>query len=232
MRGSSAQSEIASPGAGPVARRIVQVGLLLGLCLTPSLSAEEALPVNKIEEDWEVVIGEPNADETAPQLYVVTTPTGDLSGQYAVFEINNVTLPDFYGGGLQFQTWWDDQATGEAHHDDFSSLATAGETIKFTISMRVWGDGTISYRVKNGQSQTWGTFGADYSLWIRRQSDLTNLSGYSPETSARFSRVGFGRGRVSKFQIKQVRYYNANDSTQTLLNTDDTVRDAQIDEPT
>jgi hypothetical protein len=123
-------------------------------------------------------------------------------------------------------------ATAEAHHNNFNALATAGETIKFTVGMRLYGDGTISYRVKNGQSQTWGAFGNDFSLRIVRNTDRVNLSGYSPDVSAKFSRVGFGRGRVTKFQIKQVRYYNTFGGSDNLLNTDDTVRDALINEPT
>lgn len=200
---------------------------VMAVCLAPHVWADPGQPVMKVEEDWEVVIGEPNSDEIAPQLYVVTTPTGNLDGQYSVFEINNVTLPDFYGGGLQFQTWWDDQATGEAHHNNFSALSSAGETIKFTVSMRI-SSGGISYRVKNGVSQTWGTFGASPSLRIWQPSELSNLAGYDPDKSARLSRVGFGRGRVTSFTLKTIRYY---DGSNNLQNTDTTARDALVEEP-
>lgn len=207
--------------------RLLGWAVVLGSCLSPSASAVEGQPAAKIEEDWEVVIGEPNAEETAPQLYVVTSPTGDLSGQYAVFEINNVTLPDFYGGGLQFQTWWGDQATGEAHHSNFSSLSTGGETITFTVRMSLYPD-SISFRIKNGQSQTWGPFGVDYSLRILQSTSVATLGGYNPDNSAKWSRVGFGLGRVTKFVLKQVRYYDSNGN---LLSTDTTERDALVEEP-
>lgn len=206
--------------------RWVQLSAVMLLCLAPSASAFQSPAATKIEEDWEIQIGEPSPDEVLPQLYVVTTPTGDLSGQYSVFEINNLLLPDFYGGGLQFQTWWGDQATGEAHHSDYKALSTNAETIKFTVSMRVLG-GSLYFRVKNGTSTTWGDFGSNPTLRIVQPSNVSDLSGYNPENSAKFSRVGSGRGRVTKFTLKEVRYYDGT----TLLSTDTTSRDALIDEP-
>lgn len=222
---------LSAPGRRSVGR-LLQASFVLAVCLTPAVNAfeGEAPPTPfVIEEDWEVVIGEPSFEENLPQLYVVTTPTGHIDEDYSVFEINNLLLPDFYGGGLQFQTWYGDYATGEAHHSDFSSLANAGETITFTVRMRTWGDGNVSFRIKNGQSTTWGQFGQDYSLWIFRNCGVNNLSNYDPDKSARFSRVGFGRDRVTSFKIKEVRYY---DFTGNLISTDATVRDAQADEPT
>lgn len=212
-----------------VGSRFVRLAAVLALCLTPPVSGYTTGPVMRIEEDWEIVIAEPSPEENLPQLYVVTTPTGNTDGQYSVFEINNLLLPDYYGGGLQFQTWWGDQATGEAHHSNYSSLTTAGETINFSTRMRAWGDGNVSFRVQNGTSTTWGSFGLNNSLRIVRWCGLYNLSSYDPESSAKFSRVGSGRGRVQAFRIKQVRYY---DNDGNLLSTDNTIRDAQLDEPT
>jgi hypothetical protein len=214
--------------AATAGSRLLRIAAVVALCLTPPAHAFVGATVMRIEEDWEVVVGEPSPDENLPQLYVVTTPTGNVDGQYSVFEINNLLLPDFYGGGLQFQTWWGDQATGEAHHSNYSSLASNGETITFTTRMRAWGDGTISFRIQNGQSTTWGAFGNNNSLRIVRDCELSDLSTYNPESSAKFSRVGSGRGRITTFRIKQVRYYDANGN---LISTDNTTRDAQIDEP-
>lgn len=127
-----------------VRSRFVRLAALLALCVAPLANGFDSGPVMQIQEDWEVVVGEPSPDENLPQLYVVSTPTGNLDGQYSVFEINNLLLPDFYGGGLQFQTWWSDQATGEAHHSNYSSLSSNGETITFTVKLRAWGDGNVS----------------------------------------------------------------------------------------
>jgi hypothetical protein len=207
--------------------RSVRLAVVMTLCLALPAGAFNAPSVAKVEEDWEIVVGEPSDDEVLPQLYVVTTPTGTIDGQYSVLEINNLLLPDFYGGGLQFQSWHGEIATGEKHHDDFNALSTTGETITFTVSMKVI-NGVLRFRVKNGQSTTWGTFGSGESLTIYQTSEVSDLSGYDPEQSAKLSRVGSGRNRVTAFKLKKVRYY---DVFNNLLSTDSTVRDAQIDEP-
>jgi hypothetical protein len=212
-----------------VKSRWCHLALILGLCLTPPVGASDGDgdSINKIEEDWEIIIGEPSEDEILPQLYVVTTPTDNTHGVYSVFEINNLLLPDFYGGGLQLQTWSNNVPTGEAHHEGFKALATSGETITFTVRMRIL-EGDLRFRVFNGNSTTWGSFGQNYSLWLKVPTDLNDLSSYNPDNSAKFSRVGSGRGRVTQFRLKKVRYYHDN----TLKSTDETPRDAQIDEPT
>jgi hypothetical protein len=213
--------------------RFLQLAALTAFCLAAPVGAFDGTsgsgqPVAKIEEDWIIVVDEPSDEEILPQLYIVTTPTGNLDGTYSVFEVNNLLLPDFYGGGLQFQTWVGKDATGEAHHDSFNALSTNGETITFTVGMKVE-DGNLRFKVKNGVSTTWGAFGSDESLAIWVPSNVSDLSGYNPEHSAKFSRVGAGRGRVNKFQLQQVRYYDASGN---LLSTDTTARDAQVDEPT
>jgi hypothetical protein len=208
--------------------RIVQLAVIFTLCLAVPAGAVVGPSVAKVEEDWEIIVDDPSPDEVLPQLYVVTSPTGNITGQYSVFEINNLLLPDFYGGGLQFQTWSGEQATGEAHHSNFNAFSTAGETITFTVSMRLSSFGDMIFKVKNGQSTTWGAFGENNSLRISESSTVSDLSGYDPEQSARLSRVGSGRNRVTAFRIKQIRYY---DVYNNLLATDSTVRDAQIDEP-
>lgn len=182
----------------------------------PTSAQAPATPITKVEEDWELVVGEPDPDNNAPQVFIVNTPTDNLNGSYAVFEINNLSLPDYYGGGLQLQSWWGETNTSNIHHSSLRTLATTGESITFTTQMRVQ-DGQIRYRVKDGVSTTWGAFGGT-SLTITRWTNLSDLSGYSPETSATNSRVGFSGNRVQKLELKRVRYYSGLDlvSTQEL----------------
>ena len=207
--------------------RVCQLALVLGLCLAQPAGASSP-SATTIEEDWEIVIGDPDSDAIAPQLFVVTSPNGGIDGLYSVFEINNLSLPDFYGGGLQFQTWIGEDSVGECHENNFNSLSTAGETITFTVRMSLHTDsGYLSFRIKNGQSQTWGAFGTSNELRLFEQTNLTDLNGYSPDASAYYSRVGFGGTRVTKMVLKEVRYYQGS----TLILTDSTVRDATVENP-
>jgi hypothetical protein len=194
--------------------------LAFACCLAPGAVAESDLTITAIEEDWEIEIGTPAADQISPQIFVVNTPTGNLNGAHAVFEINNLNLPDFYGGGLQFQGWVGEDPFAECHHDSFGALWHEGEVVTFTTSMRAT-DGIMHFQVANGNSETWGTFGEGNSLRIVAGGQAESFAEYSPEASVHFSRVGFGGNRVKRFVLKKVRYYHQ----QTLVATDDTERD-------
>jgi len=193
---------------------------LCACCLAPPAGADGNVPITSIEEDWEIEIGAPDPEQISPQLFVVTTPTGNLNGVHAVFEINNLNLPDFYGGGLQFQGWLGEDPFAECHHGSFGALCHAGEVITFTTELRST-EGNTQLQVKNGHSETWGSFGEGNSLRIVASGQGTSLDGYSPEASVHYSRVGFGGNRVKRFVLKQVRYFH----NQTLVFTDAAVRD-------
>jgi hypothetical protein len=190
-----------------------------GCLAQPSLGEDGPATITRIEEDWVLEVGTPSPDEIAPQVFIVTTPTATLDGLHSVFEINNLSLPDFYGGGLQLQLWNGESNMAESHHDCFAALAEPDEQITFTVQMRVW-DNDFRVKVINGQSSTWGPFGADDSLKVSAGCNLPHLTQYSPDKSTEFSRVGFAGHRVSKLALKQVRYY----SYGVLVNTDTTER--------
>lgn len=195
-------------GAGPIV-------LLLILCSSGPVAAEAPPAViTRIEEDWSLQIGVPSPDENAPQITIVNSPSGNLNGAYAVFEINHIPVPEFFGGGLQLQSWSGDQNVGACHHSDFSSLSTPDEQIKFTTSLSL-SDGTLQFEVRDGESATWGDFGGDGSLALSLATSLTDLSGYSPDKSAAFSRVSFAGNRVKKLVLTEVRYFSGADLVQT-----------------
>lgn len=195
--------------------------LSLALCALAGgrAAAQEATTITAVEEDWFIQVGTPSPEETAPQITIVTTPTGHLQGHYAVFEMNHIPVPEFFSGGLQLQSWSGEQNLGARHFANTSGLAIPGEQITFTVRMSVQ-DGRLRFKVVNGQSQTWGNFGDEGSLRQRVFTSMTNLNGYDPDKSAEFSRVSFAGNRVSKLALKRVRYYSGS----TLLDTDETER--------
>jgi hypothetical protein len=62
--------------------------------------AQEQATVIRVEEDWQLVVREPDAESTAPQVTCVISPCGDLDGLYASIELNHQTQPDFASGGV------------------------------------------------------------------------------------------------------------------------------------
>jgi len=187
------------------------------------VSAQTDTTVVKVEEDWELVIGEPSPDSDAPQVTCVISPYEGAQSVHAAFELNHRSLPSFVAGGMQLQAWnyenfitRDSAATG--------ALSTSGETITWTMKMKLL-EGNLYFYVRNGNSTTWGQFGGWGDLTLSIPWSLSSLAGYSPETSVEQSGVGYASNRVSRLVLKEVRYYNAanelvaQDTTQRVVHT-------------
>ena len=56
--------------------------------------------VMRVEEDWALVVAEPDIDNNSPQVTCVISPLSMASG-YAAFDINYRTQPNYAAGGLQ-----------------------------------------------------------------------------------------------------------------------------------
>jgi hypothetical protein len=208
------------PPAVSKGSRSLTTGLLLGvLAIALTAAAQEAsVPYDRIEEDWEIVVAEPDPDTHAPQLINVMSPTGDLSEDYGVLELNHCTQPDYVEGGLQLQFWSDEEYQLNYTPKPSLLLAIPAETIRYTVAMAIE-NGHLKFRVLNGTSTSWGTFGGD-SFVVSRPARRPNLSAYSTSVSTAKSRVAFASHRVEKFSLKRVRYYHNN----TLIKTDETVQ--------
>lgn len=177
---------------------------------TPSARAETPdVPelVDRIEEDWHVVVGDPDPESDSPQILNVMSPLATIQDEHAVFEINHVTQPEYSAGGLQLQRW-----TGPEHCvestpvSDYGTFAQAGEDVRYTLRMSLR-DSVLYYSVRNGTSQTWGSFGAPGQFRLSVGSGMKTLSRYSPAFSVSESKVAFGTHRVEKFERTEIRYY-------------------------
>lgn len=214
------------PPAVSANRPLLAAGLLFvasAITLT-AFAADVIIPYDRIEEDWEVVIGEPDPDTHAPQLINVISPTPTLTGDYGMLELNHGTQPEYFEGGLQLQMWRDDEYDSNYTPRPSLLLSIPGETIRYTMAMSIEQE-KLKIRVKNGTSTSWGSFGGD-SLVVSCPARQPNLSNYSTLLSVAKSRVAFAKHRVEKFSLKRVRYYH-NDE---LVKTDETVR--QVYPPT
>ena len=202
--------------------RRVRGGVLGATCVVLGLLGvtvpAAAQQVVRVEEDWELVLGEPDPVIVGPQVTTTMSPTGNLDGVYFTFEINHRSLPWWTPGGLTIHQW-----SGEARVQSFdrsnrSVMQTSGETVSWTQILSV--DGTnLTFQIKNGSSTTWGPFG--YSNMFKLRTAFSgDLSGYSPDLSVAQSGAAFAGNRVQLLRIKEVRLTLS--SGQTL--TDSTPR--------
>ncbi len=180
------------------------------------LLGDSSSDIDRVEEDWELVISEPSPEDEAPQILNVFSPNGTQDSDFFVFEINHCTQPDYTAGGLQLQHWLGNSVQAWENLPEAAQLSTPQETITYTLRMRMLGD-NMRVSVRNGVSETWGEFHSD-PLQIVHSTDLQNLNGYRSSNSVAKSRVGFASYRVTRFVLKEVRYY----SNDVLVQTDTT----------
>ena len=169
-------------------------------------SYEGTPDVYRVEEDWELVLDSPSDAKVAPQLMTVMSPKADLSDLYGMVTWNYREIPTFYSGGLQLQSWSDDLFLYSKNFRE-GEFSTTGETITWTQSLKV-NNNILTLRIKNGQSDTWGSFGGT-EMQLSELTLVNNLNQYSPEVSVKNSAVTYGAYRVIKMRIKEVRYYDA-----------------------
>ncbi len=193
--------------------------VLAGISILPALaSAPTAEPVIRVEEDWELVVNEPNDGTQSPQFHTVMSPDGTVDGYFAQTLWNYRETPDFAAGGVQLQSYNGEELlrTRSVEH---RPLSTTAETITWTQSLETDGT-TLTFSVANGVSTTWGEFGRDMN--ISSTANLPELNQYSADASAADSCVTYGANRVESLTLVRVRYYSADG----LLAVDNTPRPA------
>lgn len=197
---------------------------LVAVASRTAWSAEVAVPANvdRIEEDWYLQIGEPDAENDSPQILSVVSPFGSTDGQHAIFEINHCTQPDYSAGGMQLQRWsGPERCAAMTRTINSGVLSIPSEEVTYTTRMSL-SNGKLTYSIENGNSQTWGAFGGNVPYNLSVWTTLTTLSGYSPDFSVSESKVAYGSHRVKMFKIKKIRYYwhgdvVAEDSTERVV---------------
>lgn len=207
------------------AHLVAAIGAALVFCLAAEAIGADPAAVMRVEEDWEIQIGVPDPDNDAPQIINVIAPQAGIKGPHAVFELNHQTYPEYASGGMQFQYWNGDLKFGYRCNPDPNVLAHDNEVIRYTLSMRLSAN-TLTFEVLGGTSTTWAAFGGQGYLKLGVGTTLTSLDTYDPQTSLKYSRVGFSPNRVGVFALKEVRLYSADGQLVTTL-TGDALGDAE-----
>lgn len=179
----------------------------------------------RVEQDWRLVIGDPQPDVDAPQIITVFGPRNPLTGLHAVYEINHSTMPDYSEGGMQLQAWSGNSLVGYKSQFAPAELSVPNETITYTTATEVQTDGRVRMEVINGVSDTWGTFDGDRALRLRVPSSIEDLNDWDPTNSIKHSRIGYGANRIVMFKRTEIRYFNR-DGLLDHTTTEDTVIEA------
>lgn len=181
---------------------------VLGACLP--VSAQEVV---RVEEDWELVLGEPDPVIVGPQVTTTMSPTGNLDGLYFTFEINHRSAPWWTPGGLTIHQWSGEARVQSFDRSDRSVMQTSGEIVSWTQILSADGS-NLTFQVKDGCSTTWGPFG--YSNMFKLRTNWSgNLNGYTPDLSVAQSGAAFAGNRVQLLRIKEIRVTYSNGQTLT-----------------
>jgi hypothetical protein len=179
-----------------------------------------------VEEDWQVVVDNPDPVAVGPQITNCLSPNSDPAGAFVTFYVNYQDYPAWSPGGLQLKAYGvpsspsDSPPVVDSSSQGSGVCETQGETITWTQRMSLSG-GNLNVNVVNGQSTTWGKFGqGEGTLGVSATSTLADLGGYSPDYSVSKSGVSWQSNHVTSMTLVQVRYYSGG----KLVSTDSTPR--------
>jgi hypothetical protein len=154
-----------------------------------------------IEEHWELKLGNPDPDVSAPQTTMVVSPTGSVDGVHFLFTLNHLSVPDYQPGGMQVQ-WWDgDQLVDSASFGN-EAFSVEEETVRWRQRVSIQ-DGNLTFQILNGESDTWGSFGGD-ALTLNHPTSLTSLNSYRPGVSLTESQVSYAENRVGSLTLMKL----------------------------
>jgi hypothetical protein len=189
---------------------------ILGLWSSNVAAAEPH--VYMVEEDWELVVGEPKPAIHSPQLSFYLFPDAASPGVYFRLQLNHAARQDFAGGGFMVTAVVNEVAHDEAKSDFRTPLTYDGERLKWTSAMAVM-NGELLYAIKDGLGSHWGSFGGpDYILRMPAGA-VRSLDGYSPQESVKSLEIGFGSNRVKTLVLKKARlHYSNQEVVEVVLN--------------
>ena len=169
----------------------------------------------QIEEHWELAVGEPDAQLSAPQATMVMSPHENLDGQYFVFTINHRSVPSYEPGGMQVQLW-----NGNDAVDAESSSAAAVRPVERRDSMGTAAEGRERHPVV--RSGGWfvrlrGAASAATEVWpFHRPRRWRVSTAIRPAISLTESQVGYAGNRVQRLLLKKLVWLTDDGETHEL----------------
>lgn len=173
--------------------------------ICPPATAQPTL--ERVEEDWELVVGDPDWAVDAPQVSVTMIPFTSAPHLQLQLNLNHALSPDFVSGGIQLRVVDEDSLLGQLHLHAGEKLEYESETVRWTSAVQKI-PGGYSFGIASGISQSWGAFGGnDYLLGLSQSLVGGNLEGYTYVRSLENSGVSFAGNRVQSLRLLRVRYF-------------------------
>src|SRR5688500_7769802 len=152
-----------------IVRRAFPTCVFAAVAMSLGVNLATGQTIVEVQEDWELVIADPDSNSAGPQVTCVISPFAHVNSLYAALELNQQTHPQYIPGGVQLHTWDGECILQSENFPSEAVLSTQGETIQWTQRMAIVGD-EIVFDTDDGVSETWGNFGANGHLWIERES--------------------------------------------------------------
>jgi len=198
-----------------VCRELLKITpLLVAAALLNVSSAIFADDVLRVEEDWELVLGQPDANSVGPQVVTTMSPSGNINGTFFTMEINHRSAPTWTPGGISIHRWYADWRMASYDRADRSVMTTNNETVTWTQAL-YFDNGDLTYKVFNGTSDTWGSFGYSGLVKLSCNYSPNNLNSYTTDVSVGQSGAAFAGNRVRSLKIKTIRKTLSNGQVQT-----------------
>ncbi len=193
---------------------VISCAVMTSLLFFSAAHAVAQSNIVQIEEHWELSIGEPDTQLSAPQATMAMSPQADLDGQYFLFSINHRNVPDYEPGGLQVQLWDADDAIA-TESLNAGPIDQSNDTIRWVQRLKVEA-GTLSFEVNDGSSSSWGSFSGEESLALSTPTSLVNLNAYRPAISLGESQVGYAGNRVRHLLLSKLVWVTDDGQTHEL----------------
>jgi len=156
-----------------------------------------------IQEDWELVLGDPDPNVVGPQITCVIAPVGHAEGIYATVNLNHQDRNGFVPGGIQLQLWNGSTEIGSQCDLNLQTLDASGEAIHWTQEMTLTPSDRVRFSIRDGHCDTWGNFGPGLACSV--PTSLQSLNEYDPEVSLSNSGTVFAANRVASLKLLRVR---------------------------
>jgi hypothetical protein len=184
--------------------RPVAAVVIVALALLSQSAGALGQNIVRIEEDWTLEVGQPDANSVGPQVLVTMSPQDSLEGTYFTLEINHRSTPSWSPGGISIHRWTGEACNASFDRADRAVMESNQEVVTWTQAL-YFDSGKLIYKVFNGTSSTWGPFGFSNLLKLDVTSGASNLNGYSPEVSVAHSGAAYAGNRIRTLKINRIR---------------------------